>query len=266
MKAPGDGDGWLGPWRQFAERVAAGEGSAAAGRASLEQAGAAFARFAEEFAALGRPPDAAAAARAEYARQLNALAERFVSASFPPWPAPAGADPGFARALEAWARVQAAIAADAARRFAARLVAPDAPTTLRATFDAWIEAAEAAFQSHARSDAFVAAQARLLNEFVAQRARQQALLERAARAAGMPTRAEVDALYDELRALSRPAGAAADGTAPSPQRAAKPRPAAPPRPRSRPGAKRPAAAGAKAGGTAAARARRGAPRTTGRRR
>jgi poly(hydroxyalkanoate) synthase III subunit E len=209
VKAAADADAWLGEWRRFADALAGGAGSAATGRAPLEQAGAAFAHFAAEFAALARPPEgAAAAARTQFAAQLRALAERFVTTSFPPWPTPPGADPEWARALAGWNKVLAEIAHDAAQRFAARLAAPDAPASLRATFDAWIDAAEAAFQASAFSDAFVAGQTRLINEFVIQRGRQQELIERAARAAGLPTRTEVDALHDALRALA-PAPAAA---------------------------------------------------------
>jgi hypothetical protein len=226
VKAGAEADAWLAEWRRFADTVAAGTGPAAAGRGPLEQAGAAFARFAAEFAALARPAQGAAAtARAQYAAQLTALAERFVSTRFPPWPTPPGADPDWAHALDGWTQVLAGIASDAARRFAARLGRPDAPASLRATFDAWIDAAEAAFQASAHSEAFVAAQTRLINEFVIQRGRQQELLERVARATGLPTRAEVDALHDAVHALARAAPTAA-----------------PPRKGARTATKRPAAA------------------------
>ena len=110
--------------------------------------------------------------------------------------------------------------------FAARLAAPEPPATLRATFDAWIDCAEAAFQAAAHSEAFAQAQARLFNEFVRAKARQQTLIERLAKSAGVPTRSEVDALHDELRALKGELAAAR--ATPAAPRAA-PRRRAPPK-------------------------------------
>lgn len=227
MKSTADEVPGLADWQRLAQ--AFGLGATPGVRPPLEQAGAAFARFAEQFAALGRPaPGAAAAGRAEHARELAALAERFVASSFPAWPTPPGADADWVRALEGYSRALAAIGADTAQRFAARLAAPGAPLTLRGAFDAWIESAEAAFQASAHGDAFVGAQTRLINEFVRQRARQQALVEQAVRAVGLPTRAEVDALHDALRALStaqRAQPAATAAAAPPP--ATRPRRPAP---------------------------------------
>ena len=111
------------------------------------------------------------------------------------------------RALDAWSAVLRGIAANTASLFAARLQSTQPPASLRATFDAWIECAEAAFQASAHSDGFIAGQTRLINEFVTQKARQQELVERGARALGLPTRSEVDALHDAVRAM-KPAAAA----------------------------------------------------------
>ena len=119
--------------------------------------------------------------------------------------------------------VLAEIGRATASAFVARLGGGDPPRTLRATVDAWIDCAERAFQSAAHSDAFAQAQARLLNELVRLRIHEQALLEQASRLAGVPTRAEVDALHDSVQELKaelarRPAAPAATAAVPRKKR------------------------------------------------
>jgi hypothetical protein len=199
-----DSDAWLADWRRLTEGLAAHNLGAgvATGLPGLREASAAFARFAEDYGRLGRP--AAGAATPDVARfnaDLRALAERLIGTAVPAFPRAAGAGPEWLTALEAWSTVLAGIASDTAARFAAQLASSAPPPTLRAAFDCWIDCAEAAFQHAAHSDAFVTAQARLINAFVAERARQQTLVEQAARALGLPTRAEVDGLHDAVRAL-----------------------------------------------------------------
>lgn len=166
----------------------------------LAGANEAFTRFAEEFSRLAsgaRAPGAEATLNAE----LESLAQRFFARAVPAWPASAGEGHEWAAALQAFSMQLAELSRATAAAFAARLLGPDAPKTLRAAFDAWIDAAEAAFQSLAHSAAYADAQARLFNELVRARARQQGLVDQIARGAGLPTRREVDALYDEVRAL-----------------------------------------------------------------
>ena len=196
MKPTGDLETWLGAWTRLGEGFVAPTGDAPV------EATAAFARFAAAFSNLSRPARGLAAPDEwqRFTTQLRALAERFVADSFPAWPAAPGAGPEWASALEGWSQILAGIATDTANRFAAAL-AGRPPATLRATFDLWIDCAEAAYQAAAHGDSFLAAQARLVNGFVLERARQQELLERTARALGLPTRTEVDALHDALRAL-----------------------------------------------------------------
>ena len=185
--------------------------------AGLGAAAAAYTRFAQDFARLSeRRGERPAPLAAEHlALELGALAERFFTAAVP---AGAAAAAGLPKdALGAWSQVLGKIAQDAALRFATRLGAADPPTSLRAAFDAWIDAAESAFQQAAHSEAFVAAQTRLLNEFVAARAAQQALLERGARLAGMPTRADIDALYMRVRTLEQELARARETPAPAPR-------------------------------------------------
>ncbi len=202
-------DAWLNEWRSLGQaewQRWAGRMGVADGRSAplggLHDAAAAFTSFAEEFQRLARmAPGADAAASARLRGELETLAQNFFARAVPAWPAWAGQGPEWAAALQQWSMALAEVARASAGAFAARLAAPDPPATLRATFDAWIDCAEAAFQSTAHSEAFAQAQARLFNELVRARARQQTLTEQLAKSAGVPTRSEVDALHDELRAL-----------------------------------------------------------------
>lgn len=214
-------EAWLSEWRSLGQAewqrwLGAGlPGAGATPPAGLHAAAAAFTSFAEEFGRLARAAAGADPAEAERLQgEFEALAQNFFARAVPAWPAWAGQGAEWAAALQAWSMALAEVARATATAFAARLAAPDPPATLRATFDAWIECAEAAFQSVAHSEAFARAQARLFNELVRVKARQQALLEQVARSAGVPTRSEVDALHDELRALKAEL-AAARGTAPA---------------------------------------------------
>jgi hypothetical protein len=194
-------------------------GPAAGGFAALGPAGSAFARFAQEFARCYEQGQGARSAEDSTRRdgELQALAQRFHASAIAAWPVPNAAGSEWPAALAAWSMVLADIARDTAARFAARLASSQPPTTLRAAFDAWIDCAEAAFQAAAHSEAFAAAQARLINELVAARSRQQALIEQGARALGLPTRSEIDGLHAAIRELRR--GLDAARSAPPPQRA-----------------------------------------------
>jgi hypothetical protein len=209
-----DAENWLDQWRSLGEGewrrwLGAGQAGATPHGAALHDAGVAFTRFAEEFARLaGQGPGADPAEVARRGEELEALAQNFMSRAMPAWPSWPGQGAEWAAALQAWSMVLADIARATAIGFAARLAAPEPPTTLRATFDAWVDSAEQAFQAAAHSEAFARVQARLFNELVRARARQQALIEQAARSAGVPTRSEVDALHDELHALKAELAAA----------------------------------------------------------
>jgi hypothetical protein len=197
--------------------LAAG-GAAAGGVAALGGAGSAFARFAQDFARSFEQGQGARSAE-DFARrngELQALAQRFHASAIPAWPTQNAAGSEWPAALAAWSMVLADIARDTAARFAARLASSQPPATLRAGFDAWIDCAEAAFQAAAHSEAFAAAQARLVNELVAVRGRQQALIEQGARALGLPTRSEIDGLHAAIRELRRGLDAARSAKAPQP--------------------------------------------------
>jgi hypothetical protein len=223
-------DAWSNEWRNLGQaewQRWLGAVLSSAGPAQpvgLPEAVAAFTSFAEEFGRLARSAaDADPAVAQRLTGELEALARNFFARAVPAWPSWAGQGAEWAAALQAWSMVLADVARTTATAFAARLAAPDPPATLRAAFDAWIDCAEAAFQSAAHSAAFAHAQARLFNELVRVRARQQSLLEQVARSAGLPSRSEVDALHDQLRAL-RAELAASRGAAPAAPAAKRRRP------------------------------------------
>lgn len=219
-------DAWMDAWRRLAAAGGLGPSptaTAAGGEAVAE----AFQRFAATFIHLAKPGSGSPAI------DLESLAQDFFQRALPAWPGAAGEGPEWTQALAAWSALLGEFARAAAAAFGARLAAPGAPTTLRGAFDAWIDCAESAFRSTAHSAEFAAVQAKLFNAFVRAKARQQALLEQVARAAGAPTRREVDALYDEVRTLKAELAVARDSAptaAPTPAPSAK---AAPARPRAR---------------------------------
>ena len=228
----GSTESWLSHWQSLRDAAwpqppsgAPGDGAdPSSGPAGLHESSSAFARFAAEFARVGASfgPAANPSDRARLESELEALAQRFFAGAVPPWPALPGQGADWAVALQAWSMVLAEIARASAAAFVARLAGPDGPRTLRATFDVWIDCAESAFQSAAHSEAFAQAQGRLLNEFVRLRIRQQALLEQAARLAGLPTRREVDLLHDSVQELKaelarRPAPSVAKPVARTPK-------------------------------------------------
>ena len=168
-------------------RLWTGTGAGPAG--GLGMAITAFQRFAKDYAQLAATSGATPADWEELGRRLAAEV-------MPAWPgglAPTAAQGG--------AAALAAMSTAAASGFARRLQAEPRPATLRAAFDAWVDAAEEAFRATAFTDGFTAAQAALCNELVRLRSSQQGTLDEALRLAGMPSRGEVDALHDTVREL-----------------------------------------------------------------
>jgi Poly(R)-hydroxyalkanoic acid synthase subunit (PHA_synth_III_E) len=181
-----------------------GVGGEAAGRAATDRLQAIGAAYATLLAELGRLLGGTAGGDSAPDAEAFAAACRDFSATLGAWPgaSPSGLAPGMAdgsAAGAAWSQVLADIARATADTFAARLAGPERPETLRATLDAWIDCAEAAFAAAAHSEPFCRAQAAWLNESVRLRAQQQCAIEQSARALGLPTRSEVDALHDALR-------------------------------------------------------------------
>jgi poly(hydroxyalkanoate) synthase III subunit E len=122
-------------------------------------------------------------------------------------------------------QVQAALAAHwgeiartAAQRFIAR--AAGAPGALGfeqslKLYELWVSCAEEAYAASARTEEFARLQSELANVSAALLVEQRRHAEGLVRAFGLPTRAEVDALYDQLKELrQRVAQGAASRAAP----------------------------------------------------
>lgn len=137
-------------------------------------------------------------------------------------------------AVAAWSAAQqaqavllASVGASAGAEFLAHVAMRDlAKDGLRATFDAWIEHAEGAWQKLAHSAEWCAAQARTFDAMLAVRAAQQAIADDAARLAGLPTLRDVDALHRRVREVER-GQAPRDARAPPPTASTKPAPRKP---------------------------------------
>ena len=174
-------EAWLKLWTGPAAGPAGGLGGAAES----------FQRFAADYARLGT---LAGTGHSDW----EAAARRLTAELLPAWPA--GVGPATA---EGAAAALASMTAATAAGFVRRLQAQPQPRTLRATFDAWVDAAEEAFRSVAFTASFTATQAAFCNELVRLRAAQQGFVDEAARLTGLPSRGEVDALHDTVRELRR---------------------------------------------------------------
>jgi len=103
-----------------------------------------------------------------------------------------------AQAGAQWAQLLMSALLDAATQYATKQPVA-AGASLRASFDTWVSAMEAAYQTTVRSAPFIDAQTRLLNGLIDERIALHSMMERVAESLGMPTRSEVDALHDALR-------------------------------------------------------------------
>jgi|HubBroStandDraft_6_1064221.scaffolds.fasta_scaffold177676_2 hypothetical protein len=107
------------------------------------------------------------------------------------------------------------IASSAATQFAARLgTLPGGPPTLDAAmkaYELWVDCAETAYGAAVRKDDFAGLQSQLANVSAALLVEQRKHAETLARAFGLPTRNEVDALYGQVRELRRELAALAQG-------------------------------------------------------
>ena len=112
------------------------------------------------------------------------------------------------------------IATSAATRFAARLgsLASGPPTLDGAmkAYELWVDCAESAYGAAVRKDDFARLQSQLANVSAALLVEQRKHAETLARAFGLPTRNEVDALYGQVRELRRELAALAQGRPRSP--------------------------------------------------
>jgi hypothetical protein len=99
------------------------------------------------------------------------------------------------------------IASTAARRFVARLGGvgspPTTPEESLKLYELWVSCAEEAYAATVHKEAFAHLQAELANTSAALLVEQRRHAESLVRAFGLPTRSEVDALYDQLKELRR---------------------------------------------------------------
>lgn len=127
-----------------------------------------------------------------------------------------------------FAQQNAAIMQDAFQVLKKRLDAgPPGAKSPADLYDAWIDCAEGAYAQAARSDAFARLLAELCNISSAFKAERGKLTEQIARHLDLPSRAEVDTLHQQVRALKE---AMREAAAMPANAAAKPATAAPPDP------------------------------------
>src|SRR5688500_16177365 len=110
-------------------------------------------------------------------------------------------------ACDALAALLAPLPGEAFTRFAAiartRLRERKPFESVKAVYDAWIESSEAAYARLAHTGEFASAQSRLNQASLRLRGAQVALIESAARHLGLPTRADVDNLHEQLYELRK---------------------------------------------------------------
>jgi class III poly(R)-hydroxyalkanoic acid synthase PhaE subunit len=100
--------------------------------------------------------------------------------------------------------------------------APLPPKSPAELYDAWIDCAEGAYTQAAHSDSFARLLADLCNISSAMKVERGKLTEQLARHLDLPSRAEVDSLHRQVRALSAAMRTAASGFASRPAKPAKP--------------------------------------------
>jgi class III poly(R)-hydroxyalkanoic acid synthase PhaE subunit len=71
----------------------------------------------------------------------------------------------------------------------------------RELYDLWVECGEETYAQMAHSEAYCQLQARFANAGIELRARQQIVVDRFAKQFGLPTRAELDSVHQQVRAL-----------------------------------------------------------------
>jgi class III poly(R)-hydroxyalkanoic acid synthase PhaE subunit len=122
-----------------------------------------------------------------------------------------------------FAQQNAAIMQDAFQVMKKRLdAAPPAQKSTAELYDSWIDCAEATYAQAAHSDSFARLLAELCNISSAFKVERGKLTEQIARHLDLPSRAEVDTLHRQIRALSEAMRAAAAGsTASAPAKSSK---------------------------------------------
>jgi hypothetical protein len=106
------------------------------------------------------------------------------------------------RLAGAWLEVHRRALGALGDELATRAAAGTPVTTLRGLYDLWVECAERVHAEAARSSPYVELQAELANSLSALRIGQRELIERWARQYDLPTRAELDSVHRQLKALA----------------------------------------------------------------
>ena len=100
-----------------------------------------------------------------------------------------------------WGQVVGDALRDLGQKLAPQLQGGALPTSLREVYDLWVNTAEKTYAGTARGNAFAQAQSELANALSQLRIAQRDWLEEWGRAFDLPTRAELNSLHQQVRAL-----------------------------------------------------------------
>ncbi len=100
-----------------------------------------------------------------------------------------------------WGQVVGNALRDLGQKLAPQLQGGVLPTSLREVYDLWVDTAEKAYAGTAQGTAFTQAQSELANSLSQLRIAQRDWLEEWGRAFDLPTRAELNSLHQQVRAL-----------------------------------------------------------------
>ena len=111
------------------------------------------------------------------------------------------------KAFQRFSELQARIAGEALDRLskvlASRAAGTEAPDSLRAVYDLWIDSGERAYAAAAHGAEFAAAQAELNDALTDLKLEQQKVVEDWARALDLPTRSEINTILKRVNTLRR---------------------------------------------------------------
>jgi hypothetical protein len=100
-----------------------------------------------------------------------------------------------------WGQVVGNALRDLGQKLAPQLEGGKLPASLREVYDLWVDTAEKAYAGTAQGNAFTQAQSELANALSQLRIAQRDWLEEWGRAFDLPTRAELNSLHQQVRAL-----------------------------------------------------------------
>jgi hypothetical protein len=100
-----------------------------------------------------------------------------------------------------WGQVVGNALSDLGQKLAPQMESGKLPASLREVYDLWVDTAEKAYAGTAQGNAFTQAQSELANALSQLRIAQRDWLEEWGRAFDLPTRAELNSLHQQVRAL-----------------------------------------------------------------